>query len=528
MTTPLQARPRRRGSNESPPGASGRTAPSGERGPEGAHGTRGERLPWSRSLALLLGLLLIALLAPPSAASQQWTPSFIASQGSPETSIRGGSEVLHLTGHGGRLFAAVGYWQDGGNVYYGGRDPRKGWARILRLDAPDGEWEVDLELGPGHLRPEVLASVTFGTDGDGDALESPVTLLVACAFATGFSGTAVHCFVRGEDAPGWTKVRVLAGPRGRSEAFSVRDLHIHRDSVTGVDRAFLTIGTHGIFSGVYDPKVPGGIAWESAPEFGPVEVRPLGITTANGSLVFSSGARIYRRVDGPEPSYVVAHDLSDLAPRVRSDVGGIRGLTAIAAPEGHGESLLFMWSPDGAAKGEMIRLDRSSEGPLTRHREVALADLIRDYTGATEVQYVLGAYNDLLAVDAPGTDAPGTDAPGTGGTGTGGTGTGAKQHLVGLEFRGAGPELPIWKRGYYRGALYAVRDPEGRYRMERVGGPDGADDAPLVATRCYAPSPFAGDGSTFFGGHDPNGITSTNMAWIYRRAAPQPPRDDSD
>ena len=110
----------------------------------------------------------------------------------------------------------------------------------------------------------------------------------------------------------------------------------------------------------------------------------------------------------------------------------------------------------------------------------------------------------------------------------GGTGTGAKQHLVGLEFRGAGPELPIWKRGYYRGALYAVRDPEGRYRMERVGGPDGADDAPLVATRCYAPSPFAGDGSTFFGGHDPNGITSTNMAWIYRRAAPQPPRDDSD
>ncbi len=446
------------------------------------------------------------------------------------------------------------------------------------------------------MRPEVLSSLTFRTDGDGDALESPVTLLVACAYATGFRGTAVHCFVRGDDAPEWTKVRVLAGPRGRSEAFSVRDLHVHRDSVTGVDRAFLSIGTHGIFSGVYDPEVPGGIAWESDPEFGPVEVRPLGITTANGSLVFSSGARIYRRVDGQDPTYEVAHDLSDLAPRVRSDVGGIRGLTAVAAPTGRGESLLFMWSPDSKAKGEMIRLDQSAEGLLTRHREVVLADLIRDYTGATEVQYVLGAYNDLLAIDtpsadppddggagapgavAPGAVAPGSVAPGAvapdtgapdtgapgaappktegpraggamtegskaGGSGAGGSGkdapnttppasspprSGARQHLVGLEFRGAGPELPIWKRGYYRGALYAVRDSRGRYRMERVGGADGADGAPLVATRCYAPSPFEGDGSTYFGGHDPNGIPSTNMAWVYRLAPPEPPRGDPD
>lgn len=460
------------------------------------------------SLSLSLPTLVATFLATSLAASEEWTRSFPPPQSSPRASALGGSEVLHLAGFRGQLFAAVGYWQDSDNIYYGGRDPLDGWAQIIRLDAPDGEWKVDLELGPGHVRPETLTSVTFGTNGDGDALEAPVTLLVACAHATGLSGTAVHCFVRKESAPEWTKVRVLAGPRGRAESYSVRDLHVHRDAVTGVDRAFLTIGTHGIFSGVYDPEVPGGIAWESAPEFGPLEVRPLGITTANGSLVFSSGARIYRREDGPEPSYVVAHDLSDLTPRVRSDVGGIRGLTAVAAPEGSGQSLLFMWAPDGGARGEMIRLDQGPAGALTRHHEVVLADLIRDYTGAAEVQYVLGAYNDLLPVDAP--------VPGT------------QRHLVGLEFRGAGPELSIWERGYYRGALYAVRDDERRYRMERVGGPDGADDAPLVATRCYAPSPFEGDGSIYFGGHDPNGIRSTGMAWVYRRGAPVPPREDPE
>jgi len=466
------------------------------------------RLRWCLPWRLLSCFLLTAPLAALRAPAQEWTRSFSPSQSADQASSLGGSEVLHLAGHGGRLYAAVGYWQDGGNVLYGGTDPREGWAQILRLDAPGGEWKVDLELGPGHVRPEVLTSVTFGTDRDGEALESPVTLLVACAYATGLSGTAVHCFVRGESATEWTKVRVLAGRRGRSGAYSVRDLHVHRDSVTGVDRAFLTVGTQGIFSGAYDPEVPGSIAWGSEPEFGPLAVRPLGITSANGSLFFSSGGRIYRREDGPEPSYLVAHDLSDLAPRIRSEVGGVRGLTAVAAPEGSGESLLFMWSPDGAAQGEMIRLDRTPEGGFTRHQEAVLADLIRDYTGASKVQYVLGAYNDLLAVRSQV--------------------TGSSQHLVGLEFRGAGPELPTWERGYYRGALYAVRDAERRYRIERVGGPDGADEAPLVATRCYAPSPFGEDTAIYFGGHDPNGIRSTNMAWVYRRSAPQPPRGESD
>ncbi len=452
------------------------------------------QVPRLTSLITAAGLLLAA--CPPTSA-QDWSCSYGAASSSATRPSQGGSEILHLVGHGERLFAAVGFWEDGTNVYYGGKDPRRGWARVIRLDAPGGAWEVDLELGPGHVRPEILEAVTFHSDGEGQALDEPVTLLMACAYATGLRGTAVHCFVREQDGEGWAKVRVLSGPRGRSEAYSVRDVHVHRDAVTGVDHVVLSIGTQGILTGVYDPDAPGRIAWQGKPEFGPLQVRPLGITTANGTLYFSAGNRIYRRVDGPKPRYEVAHDLSDLATKVRSDVGGVRGLTAVATPGDEGQSLLFMWSPDARAQGEMIRLDPAEGGRFTRHREVVLAELIQAHTGASKVQYVLGAYNQMLEVGAGTPDA--------------------SRRLVGLEFQGSGEGLAQWKRGFYRGALYAIRDADRAYRIEEVGGAGGR---PLVATRCYVRSPFEGDRATYFGGHDPNGIPSTGMAWVHRREDP--------
>ena len=78
--------------------------------------------------------------------------------------------------------------------------------------------------------------------------------------------------------------------------------------------------------------------------------------------------------------------------------------------------------------------------------------------------------------------------------------------------------FPAWKGGYYRGAMYAVRDERGRYHLEEVAGKISSEDPALVSTRCYAHSPFDDDPAVYFGGHDPNGIISTNMAWVYKRA----------
>jgi hypothetical protein len=94
----------------------------------------------------------------------------------------GGGTIMHLVGHQGRLFAADSYWCDSRNIWYGGRDPNIGWAHVLRLDRSGGPWVVDLELGPQHLRPEILKEVTFHTDGTGKPLPKPVTLLLVSTF----------------------------------------------------------------------------------------------------------------------------------------------------------------------------------------------------------------------------------------------------------------------------------------------------------------------------------------------------------
>ena len=56
-----------------------------------------------------------------------------------------------------------------------------------------------------------------------------------------------------------------------------------------------------------------------------------------------------------------------------------------------------------------------------------------------------------------------------------------------------------------------------QYTLEEVNGTIGMNDTALVAIRCYVKSPFNSDESIYFGGFDPNGNISTNMAWIYKK-----------
>ena len=95
---------------------------------------------------------------------------------------------------------------------------------------------------------------------------------------------------------------------------------------------FASVGTQGIYAGKYNPSTPGKINWISTPEISPLSIRPLGIEIANGNLFFSSGNKLYKRIDGTTASYIVAHDFSDISTNINSAVGGIRGLTQINNP----------------------------------------------------------------------------------------------------------------------------------------------------------------------------------------------------
>jgi len=432
-----------------------------------------------------------------------WERSYKAGVTDRNGQYMGGSELMHLVGHKGMLFASNGYWQDSRNTWYGGKDKSTGWAQVLRLDKPGGQWEVDLEMGLRHLRGETLQSITFTTNSKGELLKDPVNLLFASAYKPNQLTLEVTLYTRDDATGKWVTSTIYTGPNTiDNEDRSVRAICVHRDKVTGIDHLFISIGKLGIFSGVYDASIPSKILWEKDSESGPVETRPLAMIEAGGDLLFSAGRKIYRRNDGTSPSYTVVYDISDLysGAVVQAD-GGIRGLTAIPCPSGKGESLLFAVSEGGSARGAIYRLDPTKEGRYTRVCEVYLDQLMSKYLNGNPVHFVLPAYNDLHPVVDPATNET--------------------VHLIGFESWISGHRFPLWgenkEGGFYAGGMYAIRDKNGHYRLKEVNGRSTPSKPSLVSIRAIATSPFKGhEGEiVYFGGHDGNMKPSHNMAWIF-------------
>lgn len=474
--------------------------------------------------ALLAALSACAVVAPAPPAQAclplqpmrgGWSASFTAGCVDANGSFMGGSQVMHLVSHQGRLYGAVGYWRDSRNVWYGGSDGRLGWAQVIRLDEAHGPWKVDLELGAQHLRTELLKSVTFTRDAAGQPLASPQTLLIAATYdGPGTGGVSV--FVR-EDADGsWVRTQPVSGSTGVwGENNSVRAALVHRDQVTGEESLFLSVGVLGVFRGRYDPSVPGRIRWDAKPEAGTAQpTRILGMAQANGSLYISEGTKILRRVDGSAPRYELVIDLAGEADPATArakfqSIGGIRGLSAIPGPVDGQQSLIFVWHAGQQSAGCVIRLD---PGPGQTHRlvrEECLSRIVSQHLGGVPVYFVLAAYNNFAPVRDPR--------------------SGQWLHLVGLEAyipaggpgsqarRLLAPNQRQLGGGFYAGAMYALRDAQGRWRVAEVNGRFQPGGPSLTAVYTFAMSPFPTGGrpSMFLGGYDPNNFPSTNTAWVY-------------
>ena len=428
--------------------------------------------------------------------AQVWESSFAAGNFDDNNNFMGGSEVLQLVSHKNKLFASVSYWQDESNIWYGGEDSNIGWSQILSLDSSDEDWSVDLNLDSYYLRPEILKQVIFTKDMYDNNLSTPDTLLIAAAYSSNFvfGPVVVSSFVRDDQNDSWNETTVFEGSLPAGESYSIRDMQIYTDQVTGEEMLFTSIGTNGIFVGKYNPDSQHKIQWNSYPEYGPVDIRPLGIVVANNALYFSSGNKIYKRIDGANPSYSIVHDFSDLSSNINSAVGGIRGLTVIDNEEN--QSMLLMWCPNGQSKGTIFRLDPNLDGSFNRVYETKLSLLVEDYLPGTTVNYLLGAYNDFLKIFNPIDNE--------------------YYHIVGFESTIQGGNYPSWN-GYYSGALYAIRNSNAEYILEEVNESISFNDSELVATRCYVESPFNNENAIYFGGFDPNGFLSTNKAWIYKK-----------
>ena len=77
-----------------------------------------------------------------------WTQSYDAGYTDGNGAYAGGSEIMHLAAHNGKLYAANGYWEDSRWVNRPYVDKQS--AQVLVLDSADGRWEVDLDMGKSN------------------------------------------------------------------------------------------------------------------------------------------------------------------------------------------------------------------------------------------------------------------------------------------------------------------------------------------------------------------------------------------
>ena len=452
------------------------------------------------SLALV-GLLIVTC-APLGADEQaRWIQSYDAGYTDDRGAFAGGSEIMHLAAHKGKLYAANGYWVD--SHWDIPPDAERQSAQVLRLDSADGRWQVDLDMGKsnglglGYMKGNILKSVTFTRDAAEELLAKPQNLLVMAAGANFERGGAVSAWVRDDDKGTWTHTLVRHGSAVAGVRWVPRDMEIYRDKVTGIERLFLLLGNPGIITGVYDSATPSKIRWSRHIEFpfltkGSFRTRPLGMTQANGSLFFSVDDAIYRRVDGEKPDYVEVMNLGD---DIDTDIGGVRGLTAIANPDGPGQSLLFVWAPGDGSKCHVKRLDPDGSGGFSVHDEAVIMDLMRKSLGV-EVTYTLAAHNMMYPFRHPV--------------------TGETVHIIGFQGNIRGNDRLRWKDSrLYGGAMYAIRAADQTYTVHEVNNAYAPGKTPLVSPRTFCLSPF-NDDHLFIGGHDSSNHASDNMAWIFK------------
>jgi CubicO group peptidase (beta-lactamase class C family) len=453
----------------------------------------------------------------------------------------GGTEAMWLAGHDGKLFAAIGYGQD-----RPGTDPKPG-AQVLRKDAPDAPWQVDHGFEPNCMRVEGLVSFAFTTDVHGKPLSRPVRLLIASPSELTQAGGTSAVFIRNDATGQWQRSEISDGNLG------VRSFGSHVDKVTGVHHLFAGLNRGGIHRGSYDPAAPGGIRWEPLPERTAEAQtgkgrriydysRVLCFAECNGDLYMASrittgedgkpvDGGLYRRVDGPKPSWELVHRWAIDKDVLQSRF--LRGLTAVPDPQGGKHQVLIAnfeypgliarfdptivdgavrgspdpalsmtgrspasGRPEGGISGEVGR-PAPSAAVVAAEQELDIKEFFNQAwnTPTAHRRGAIAAYNRFLPV---------TD-----------TKTGETVWLC-----GAWVERPGSPNPPHNGSCYLIRHRDARYDWGYIY--DSAHPVPagakLTGCRDIEPSPFPDEqGRVFyFCGYDGGAGPSHNTAWIYR------------
>ena len=306
----------------------------------------------------------------------------------------------------------------------------------------------------------------------GVALAVPVTML-----ATGVDN---GLFTRAEDGT-WTQLSLPPGT-----PLAIRALAVHKDAVTGVDELFIGAGlpdntTPGaIYTGVYDPALPGRVRIAPAAEFTGFLNRVMAFTEVDGKLLFAAKPDLYERTDGVMPSWSVVASAPPMPPSVSNS--GLRGLTVIGA-----SSPVVVGGLEGD-DGPILRFNPSN-GFSPPSTDLNIGNLLQTLWGTGQNQYIISAYNNMPTITDPQTGNP--------------------VNLIGLQAHNPSRMMSAW---------YLVRDASGHYTLHGVPALTSLSPLGLVAVRTILVSPFAADMGQvlYLGGYDANFKPAHNTPWLYR------------
>jgi hypothetical protein len=421
--------------------------------------------------------------------------------------LMGGTELMRLATHDGKLFAGVGYF---------GRDPREphaAGAQILRKDAANGGWQVDATF-PDYVRVDTLVAVTFTSDAAGMPLDKPVTKLVAGLWWKKVKpwGTneeePTSVAVRDDSTGQWT-LSTMAKAVGGSPG-DVRALAMHTEAKTGRQYLFAGGGDGLVYRGSYDAASPGGLKWEVDPGL-PKTARLVTFTECDGALYVAGGlvenngvsplrgevsadeirrdGGLFRRVGGNDSRWELVYRWPFAGPRFNEHL--MRGLSVV---------------PDPKNPAKPVILGGLEDPPLIQRIDPATGQATDELNYMKYFQRVFGGRpNKGLWVNAVMTNRlePFTHPQ-----------TGERMHLVtAYIMHPQDPEAP------HNGAWFLVRKLDGTYEHGQIypegGLPSGQS---LHGVRSIIESPFAEERSKvwYFAGHGAERKLLHNTAWIYK------------
>ncbi len=439
----------------------------------------------NKYMSLVMVVIFLIAFSLHNACAEGWKKSYHAGTFDKNFKYMGGTELMFLTSHKGNLYAATSMWMNLDLPFSTG-------PQILVKESPRNRWKLDYQIDKQILRVDQLASITLGTDGQGNDLSQPVNLLVAGmgVNVSQLPGTATVA-VRDDAINKWITVNLVT----LNYPISIRAIGTHKDKITGVDHVFAGAFPGGIFSGVYDATVPGQIRWDSTPELSNVIDRVMSFGECNGDLYVAIKPAIYKRFDGPTPTWEKVYEYTTYPtdkPSWQGGSSGIRGLTAIPNPDGEGEVLLMALEGltlEQYHMAKIVCLDPSNNNSVTI--DLDLTEFLKGQLGG-EWNYVVTAYNDMEQVTDPN--------------------TGEDLLMMGLSvFEGY---IPLSTASWY-----LVRHPDATYTVHEIPYIYDLRGQPktLQGTRTIRVSPFAEDNGQvfYFGGFDCAFKTSHNTAWIY-------------